>query len=286
MITADFTGNIGDHLKIYALTRTIAEKNGYRWGFNPVPSHDYYNGREQMYFLDIDYGATHASAWGTVPEWADQVVSEPVVPLIMNGNIANYHPYTPELFDIKDNTKLIVNCAQNFKYYDGKKEDIRKWFAIKPDFAEDYKKALETYEIELDDDLCVLNARGGEYLSVKDFSLTMNYWANAIKNMLKKNPRMRFICITDDVKYYEKHFDFPVMHFSIGLDYYIVNHAKNLIISNSAFAMFPTWLNDEAYVIAPLYWARHNVSDGQWIYSEINIPEWNWMNREGNFVNI
>lgn len=286
MITADLTGNIGDHLKIYALTRTIAEKNGYQWGFNPVPSHDYYDGSEQMYFLNIDYGIKHSSPWGITPEGIEHIVSEPIIPIRVNGQTANYHPFTPELFNIKDNTKLIVNCAQNFKYYDGKKEDIRKWFEIKPKYSESYEQEVKNFGITFDDNLCILNARGGEYLGVREFSLTYSYWENAMNLMLKRNPNMKFMCITDDPNYYKKMFCFSVDHFSIGIDYYIINHAKNLIISNSAFAMFPAWLNDDAYVIAPLYWARHNTSDGQWIYSEINIPEWHWMDRYGKFHNI
>lgn len=287
MITADLTGNIGDHLKIYALTRTIAEKNGYKWGFNPTPSHDYYGGMEQMAFMDIDYGIKHSSPWGTLLPETKTVISEPIVSIYPDGHFVNYHPYCPSLFDIEDNTKLVVNCAQNFKYYEGKKKDIEKWFKIKTKCRQDFEKTIVEQGIVLDENLCVLNARGGEYLGVKDFSLPKNYWLNGIQKMLEKNSKMQFICITDDVNYYKNWFSFPVMHFSIGCDYFIINNAKNLIISNSAFGMFPTWLNSfNPYVIAPLYWARYNISNGYWAYSEINIPEWNWMDRGGNFVSI
>ena len=31
MICTDLTGNIGDHLTRYAICRSVAEKNGYKW---------------------------------------------------------------------------------------------------------------------------------------------------------------------------------------------------------------------------------------------------------------
>jgi hypothetical protein len=287
MITADFTGNIGDHLKIYALVRTIAEKNGYEWGFNPTPSHDYYNGAEQMDFLKIDYGKIHNAPWGVLPEGIVNVVEEKKERIVRPETSYDFYPYMPELFDIEDNTKIIVNCAQNFRYYDGKKEEIRNWFKIREEKEKEFEEILEKNHIVLDENTCVLNARGGEYLAVRDFSLKRIYWQHAYEAIMKINKNMKFICVTDDVNYYKEWFPFPVVHFSIGCDYYILNHAKNLIISNSAFAMFPVWLNkNNPFVIAPKYWARHNTSNGYWGYAKINIPDWNWMDKEGNFENI
>ena len=284
MLTSDLTGNMGDFLRDYALIRCIAEKNGYEWGFNRVPSHDYYNGASQLDFMEIDYGKEHNTPWGELPEGITNIVHEPSEPRVGIGSNYNYHRYAPELFDIPDNTKIVMTCMQNFKYFQPYKEKIRTWFKIKDENIKEYEKILQDNNIILDNDMCILNARGGEYLGVPSFTLVTKYWQDAVNLMLQHNPNMKFMCITDDVGYYSKIFPFTVAHFSIGCDYYILNQAKNLIISNSGFAMFPTWLNENnPYVIAPLYWGRFNVAN-EWCPCEINIPEWNWMNREGVIV--
>jgi hypothetical protein len=76
--------------------------------------------------------------------------------------------------------------------------------------------------------------------------------------------------------------DIPVFHFGIGMDYYMISQAKNLILSNSSFAILPTWLNkNKPYVIAPRYWARHNVSTGYWANSDMWTFGWNYMDKDG-----
>ena len=73
MITTDLTGNLGNHMWGYAICRTVAERNGYSWGFNRTPSHDYYHGIEQMDFMDIDYGQEHDAPFGQLPAGVDKL---------------------------------------------------------------------------------------------------------------------------------------------------------------------------------------------------------------------
>ena len=56
MLTTNLTGNLGNHMWQYAVCRTVAEKLGYEWGINPIPSNDYFNGSNQMAFMDVDFG--------------------------------------------------------------------------------------------------------------------------------------------------------------------------------------------------------------------------------------
>ena len=54
-------------------------------------------------------------------------------------------------------------------------------------------------------------------------------------------------------------------HFDLAGDYTAIKNAYYLILSNSTFAFFPAFTSDTVqYIIAPKYWARHNVSDGYW----------------------
>lgn len=65
-------------------------------------------------------------------------------------------------------------------------------------------------------------------------------------------------------------------------DYVTIKNAKYLILSNSSFAFFPAFTSETVEkVIAPKYWARHNVSDGYWA-SEQNIYEgFTYQDRKG-----
>jgi hypothetical protein len=57
--------------------------------------------------------------------------------------------------------------------------------------------------------------------------------------------------------------------------------AKNLIISASSFSFWPTWLGGSQNVIAPMYWADYKNSNGYWSCGDSLIPDWTYLNRQG-----
>ena len=71
-------------------------------------------------------------------------------------------------------------------------------------------------------------------------------------------------------------------HFDVGKDYVTLKNAHYLLLSNSSFACLPAHTSDTVkFIIAPKYWARHNVSDGYWA-SEQNIYSlFHYMDRKG-----
>jgi len=74
-----------------------------------------------------------------------------------------------------------------------------------------------------------------------------------------------------------------VYHFDVGRDYATIKNAKWLILSNSSFAYFPALTNEVAnLIIAPKYWARHNVSDGYWATGCNLYRGFVYMDRQGN----
>ena len=279
MITSNFTGNLGNHMFIYALTRTVAEHNNYDWGFNPSPEFDYHNGQPQMDFLDIDYGIVHNYKYNEMPNRIENIWRED----FKRGAGYDYHPFQPDVFDIKDETKLIIRCGQDARYYN--KAQLKKWFKIKKSKESEYFSDVNEFGIKIsNDNTVVLNVRGGEYKGIANLILDKNYWSAAMNIMRQHLGNCRFICVTDDEGYANSLFDFrvPVVHLSIGGDYYIINKAKNLILSNSSFAIIPAWLNENnPFVIAPRYWARHNISTGYWASSDIWTFGWNFLDKNG-----
>ena len=283
MITTNLTGNLGNHMWQYAVCRCIADKLGYKWGINRSPSYDYFNGKSQMDFMNVDFGDQdfyliqhqYFEPWPT-HNHVDQV------------NIAMYDP---NLLKIKDNTKIFGDkgaagaLLQSEDYIIDRKNDILKWYEIKSEFVNKYEEHLKNLKIKLDDNTCIINFRGGEYRNIPNVILRKEYWSGAINKMLEINPNMKFIIISDDpdcARLYMP-FEIPCYHVDIGFDFYAVNQAKWLIISNSSFGWWAAWLNQNTKLtIAPKYWARHNGSNGYWATGDIYTRCFKYLDRENN----
>ena len=143
-------------------------------------------------------------------------------------------------------------------------DKVRKWLAVEP--------------LDMPDNVCVINFRGGEYVGVPDLFLPQTYWDLAIKEMIECNPEMRFEVHTDDpvtAKRFFPHFD---IYTGIGFNWRSIRYAKNLILSNSSFAILPAYLNEDTNVIAPKYWARYNTKE--WINPDNNYKKFEYIHHE------
>jgi hypothetical protein len=281
MITTNLTGNLGNHMWQYAVCRTIAEKLGYEWGINPITSHDYFGGKSQMTFMNVDFGKPIK---GITLEYHEKWKN------YRHTDDVNITMLDESLYKINDNTILLGDNGskggiyQSEDYIIDRKEDIAIWFEIKKEAKDYYDKLLLDMGISLDDNLCVINFRGGEYKSIPNVLLRKEYWKDAINHMLAINPNMKFLLITDDTECANSFMPFPIkaIHIDIGFDYYVVNQAKWLIISNSTFGWWAAWLNKNANkIIAPKYWSRHNVSDGYWATGDSYTRGFTYMDRDG-----
>lgn len=291
MITATMTGNFGNHMWNYVLCRLVGEKLGYEWGVSPVPTHDYHNGMNQMYFLDIDYGKEvkkigtnekTLNVYEGIPnEYYDIKKSH-----TYNGDECCINMYDPNVFNIPDNT-MIHLISQSEDYLVDRKNEIYNWFKIKEEYKNKYESKLSEFNINLDDNTCVINFRGGEYRGIPNLICRREYWQDSINHMISINPEMKFIIITDDnecAKYFIG--DYPCYHDEIGFDFYVINQSKYTILSNSSFGWWAAWLNDKSKLtIAPKYWSRHNVSNGYWSLGDQYVRSFMYMSREGQLKN-
>jgi hypothetical protein len=283
MITTNLTGNLGNHMWQYAVCRAVAQKLGYEWGINPSPTHDYYNGMNQMYFMDVDFGKPVEGIINDFYEkWSHY---------LHNGDNVNITKLDKRIFSIPDNVRLIGDNGafggiyQSEDYFIDIKNDVLSWFKINPEKSLEYEKKLNEYNITLNDDLCVINFRGGEYRGIPNVIVRREYWEYAINHMISLNKNMKFIIITDDPDCAKSHmpFDIPTYHLDIGFDFYVVNKSRWVILSNSTFGWWAAWLNTVANkIFAPKYWARHNISDGYWSVGDSYTRGFTYIDREGN----
>lgn len=287
MITSNFSGNFGNSLIQYLITRIVADKNEYEFGFNPQFNYDYHGGYNQLDFLALDYGKQHSATFHENPEGVDNVWYEKYEHInYPSGDQVDYHPYQPDIWNVPDGSKLVIRCGQDANYFSDYKSKIKEWMQYQPGYEEKYSDYLFDNKIFLDEDTCIINVRGGEYKSSPNVLLQRKYWADAINIMIQRNSSMKFLCLTDDVQYGKQLFGdlIPVLHISIGGDFFVLHHSKNLIISNSSFAIIPVWMNQfNPYVVAPFGWARYNTTDGKyWASSDIKTFRWNFLDRKGN----
>jgi hypothetical protein len=287
MITSGLKSGCGNQLFSYVITRAVAEHNNYEYGFNPIPEYDFhgYEGISPLSFLNLNYGVQHTCKYDEMPNFVKNIWVEKVEDYRYdNGDYVRYFPYQPEVFDIPDNSRLYVQCCQNALYLNSVKDKIKNWLKIKDEKIEEYENKLKKLGIVLDENLTIIHMRGGDYHFESNILLPRKYYQDAMNIMRAKNPYMQFICVTEDEKYAEEmtYNEVPIVHNSIGCDYYILNNAKNLILSNSSFVLFPTYLNENnLYTIAPRYWWKHNSSNGYWQSSDIFTFGWDFLDRDG-----
>lgn len=271
-IVTNFSGNLGNHIFSYILTRTVAEKLNFKFGFNPIPEFDYLNGKSQLDMLfDLDYGEIHNHSYYLIPDGYKQWTE-----LAEDYGNRSFCSYQSSVFNIEDDTKLFIRCGQDARYYD--KEKVKNWLKISDKIFTD----RAVFDLPLwDTNFVVINVRGGEYKGISELCLLQDYYLSAVKKMQERISNCKFIVVTDDINYASSILPYPVYHFNIALDYWIIQNARNLIISNSSFAIIPAWINSSENIIAPRFWARYNVSTGYWTSSDIWTFGFKFLGRDG-----
>lgn len=170
---------------------------------------------------------------------------------------------------------VIEDCPSTVTIVDGEFQDEDCW----KHHESEVREWLKVEPLEVEDNMCVIGFRGGEYQYFPELFLPLDYWNHAIRNMQKVNQFMRFRVVTDDPELARIFFpQFPISH-EIGHDWRSIRYAKYAIIANSSFYIFPVWLNKGINVIAPLHWARHN--EGYWSLSENLYKRFTYQDKEG-----
>jgi hypothetical protein len=262
----------GNQLWSYVFTRVLALDKELEFG---IQSPQRFKGKD---FMHLDMGRPVLGGLGpeggpplSLPKGIKYYYSERVIRHPEND--IDIRMVDPGFQDLVDNTK-IDGIFQAEEYISHRKDEIRDWLG--------YEQTR--LDIDFDDpNICVINFRGGEYARNARIFLRRKYWFDAIAEVRKLNPNVRFVVITDDPSRAQKFFPrFEIRHYGIHGDYQAINSAQYLILSNSSFAFFPAWLNQNLrFCIAPKYWSAHNESDGYWGCSYNIVRDWIYLDRKG-----
>ncbi len=266
---------LGNQLFCYVTTRCIAMEKGYDYsilGSETLANNIHSNCG--LYFMDLEFGVPSKREDYTREYWE----KEDRLFLPNSRHDLEHGAYVTgtdqALLNIEDNV-LIAGNMQAEDYYRTYKEDIKKWLKVKPEY--------DCYEYSRDN-LCILHLRCTDYMDSPELFLRRKYWLDGMKNMRKIRSDMEFMIITNDIKEAEKLIPgVKAYNFNLAKDYAIIKNARYLLLANSSFTYFPAFTSDvEQYVIAPKYWARHNVSDGYWASEQNIYEEFHYMDRKGS----
>lgn len=253
MITGIFHqgSGLGNQLFRYVATRVLAADKGYDWG---MVAPELFKGASFMKInavgkgwelpYSIEQGTGRVIPLWDYPQWHERRIME-------NG--VDVRSYDPEFNFIADKT-IIDGEFQDERYFQHRMPELREW--------------LKTEPLWVPENICIIGFRGGEYSLYPDLFLPQEYWDNAMRLMLNKNPDMLFHVVTDDPETARKFFkDIPITH-EIGDDWRMVRYARYAIVANSSFYILPRLLKHSealkpsdgtAVTIAPRYWGRHNL---------------------------
>lgn len=147
-------------------------------------------------------------------------------------------------------------------YFKNHEDNIKFLFSIKPvykkEFHYKYAYLYKNYTI-----ICI-HIRRRDFLNLgqldlggDNLSLPVDYYKNAIKKIVVKNPL--YVFISDDNDFVTKHFTFLKNKYistdSEIMDFQHLLNADVCIISNSTFSWWGAWLNNksEKIIYAPQY---------------------------------
>ena len=267
---------LGNQLFCYVTARAIAEENGYEFGTagQEIFAVNMHSDRG-MYFMDVDLG--HAISQEEKKNFKTYYDDDIRLFIGNSGHDMEHGCYVSgrddKIHQVEDNT-LIYGNMQDESYFIKHLDQVKQWLHVKPEY--------DSYEYSREN-LCIINMRGGEYTGSPELFIDKKYWINGMKEMKKIRPDMEFMIVTDDVEAANKMLPgIEAHHFDIGKDYVTLKNAHYLLLSNSSFACLPAHTSETVkFIIAPKYWARHNVSDGYWA-SEQNIYSlFHYMDRKG-----
>ena len=246
---------IGNQLFCYVTTRSVAYDRGLEFGIKDTGwGGDKRYNQGGFYWFNLDMGSPVQEEMNVYYEQDKRLKLDTCLHDMTHG--CDIRKYDSNLVNVPVNTMIYGNM-QDEKYFLHNKELVKEWLKVKSEY--------DTYDYT-DDNVCVLNFRGGEYVGHHELYLTRKYWTDAMNNMTKINPKMEFVSITDDINASQQMLpEIPAYHFSVDKDYAIIKNSKHVILSNSSFPFFAVFTSDTIEnIIAPKYWARHNVSDGYW----------------------
>ncbi|MBQ9991352.1 MAG: glycosyl transferase [Lachnospiraceae bacterium] len=265
---------LGNALFCYITTRCIALKQGCDFGILGREVLEGISGKNNgLYFMDLDFGLP------AIKEDFNTIYQEKEDRLFLGNSrhdcrIGCYVTGADKGLPEAEDGSLLYGNMQAEEYFLPYRKEIKEWLKIKPEY--------DSHEFTRDN-LCIINIRGGEYTGSPELFVNRKYWLKGMRYMRSLRPDMEFMVVTDDVASARRILpEVEAFHFTLDKDYVTIKNARYLLLSNSSFAFFPAFTSETVQeIVAPKFWARHNVSDGYWASEQNIYTGWRYMDRTG-----
>ena len=84
---------------------------------------------------------------------------------------------------------------------------------------------------------------------------------------------------SDDIEWCKQnlHFDVPVEYIKDEdyIELYLMGYCKNIVISNSSFGWWSSYLSNGSNIYVPPIWFGKTLIDSGFIYDDLILPKWN-----------
>jgi len=232
MISCNLQGGLGNQMFQIAATVSLALSNDDTYSFNFHQCYTPNQGNQSIKYID--------NIFKNIPNHNNYEFEKKYnEPKFSFSNI----PYEKNL--------LLNGYFQSEKYFKNNINDIKKLFFISD---KNIKVISSKYDIK---NLTCVHIRRGDYLKFKDFHFTcdLNYYQKAIELINDT----KFIFVSDDMDWVKLNFksdNFLYSDFDDEiLDFTLITMCKNVIISNSSFSWWGSYLNDNnGKIITPKKW--------------------------------
>lgn len=281
MIVSQLTGGLGNQMFQYALGRTLAYRNGGKFG----------------YYFQNPYGVVSPRAFALkIFKLNGVLLSNHEYLIKLNGDkkpiklikqlfkLPVQKPYLlvseknfkfdNSIFDLKDNI-ILSGYWQSEKYFVNIKKEILKDFIFKTSELGVRNRML--LKAILYNNSISIHIRRGDYVSDKNTNqfhgvLSPHYYKSAIEIIKKRIKKPMFFFFSDDPQWAKKNLKIDnsvYIDWNTGQDSWkdmaLMSHCKHNIIANSSFSWWGAWLNqnDNKTVIGPKRWFQDKSIDTQ-----------------------
>lgn len=155
---------------------------------------------------------------------------------------------------------------------------IRKEFSLKAELLEQLEKKNHSIIKQIKESNSVaIHMRRTDYFEKENcIVLDLNYYTKALEIINEKVDNPKYFFFSDDMEWVKKHFsNLPNAFFLSNKDYedmVLISLCKHDIISNSTFAWWGAWLNDnpKKIIIAPENWFVNSYN----VEESLNLKSW------------
>jgi len=237
MIGIEYKGRLGNNMFQYALAQLIKKKRNFNFQITSYKPHrriikQWFNlSKGDLFEQDFEYSKLlKEDRYGPLNSSVDDFFSK-----------------------IQDDT-LIKGYWQSEKFFDNNEDFVKNLFAKKSEQYNWYNRKSNVGENE-----CIVHIRGGDYFEW-GHHLEIRWYRDAMEEMKKINPSIKFSIVTDDNQFVEENFS-DILNKSDRpqCDFHKIMISKYKIISNSTFSWWASWLGaSDSTVIAPENWLNNN----------------------------